>query len=101
MEKPTNNNVKNLSRNEARKYIHCYGDQVMIVPYELLKPRPGAGTDGTLFNWRKPAPYQTTQEWEKELNLEELAEGIFQNNGPHDPIQGDLVEIGDSKEVAL
>lgn len=65
-----------------------YGDQTMYVDFHIIKIRPD-------FNWRRPSPYQTEAEFQEELEIPELAKGIYSNNGPYDPIEGDLIE--DSK----
>lgn len=73
-----------LSRNKAREYKTGFAEEALYIPWHMIRLRPG-------FNWRKPAPYQTYDDWMIQLGLEELAEGILANNGPEDPIVGDMV----------
>jgi hypothetical protein len=70
-------------RNESRKIAQGYGRSIMFISYDKIAMKPKG-------NYRKPAIYQTHDEWLEELNLEELADAIYANNGPGDPIEGDV-----------
>lgn len=72
-----------LSRDKSREYKIGTGDESIYVDLSILDMRPGS-------NGRKPSPYQTHEQWLAELNIEELAMGIYASNGPADLILGDM-----------
>lgn len=88
--KPIHINV--LSRDETRKFSLGYSRQAIFVPLDSIIMSP-------IGNWRKKTPYQTEDEFMDSLNIPELAEQIYANNGPADPLEGDI--LADTKEFAL
>lgn len=81
--------INAASRDEARKLKVGTGREHIFIPYSTLALKP-------IGNWRKPAAYQTHEEWEEELGIPLLADQIYANCGPSDAIQGD-VEKGSGK----
>lgn len=81
-----------LSRNKAREYKLGTAEETLFIDLKYLDLRPG-------LNWRRPSTYQTHEEWMAELHIENLATGILANNGPADPIIGDMVIVNGRKPV--
>lgn len=73
--------------NHARALAVKRGREILSVPFDkITMPPPGPGN-----NWRRKPSYMTDKEFYDSLDIPVLAEAIYNNNGPADPIEGDSV----------
>lgn len=75
-------------RNDVRKISVNRTERHHLVNIENIQLRPG--TMHQFFNWRFQQENETDEDYEKRLEIPELAAAIYESNGPADPLRGDF-----------